>query len=79
MHERDRWDDEDRAPDLAPAVRGVPAEVQRMGLSRHTEEGALVEFASALDGTKPSHRFIAWLMLFAFVAPAVLALLAAIF
>jgi hypothetical protein len=77
MHDPDRLDDD--VPDLAPAHRGVPAEAQRMGLSRHTEEGALVEFASSLNSAKPSHRLIAWLMLLAFVAPALLALLAAIF
>jgi hypothetical protein len=76
---QERYDDGDGVPDLAPAVRGVPAEAQRMGLSRHTEEGALVEFASALDGAKPAHRMIAWVMLLAFIAPAVLAFLVAIF
>jgi hypothetical protein len=83
MHDPDRLDDADDAddavPTLAPAHNGVPPEVGRMGLSRHTDEGALIEFASSLDSAKPSHKFIAWLMLLAFVAPALLALLAALF
>lgn len=71
---RQPWDDDD-VPAL-PAHRGIPAEARRIGLSRHTEEGALIEFASSLDGSKPAHLLAAWLMLLAVVAPAVLALLA---
>src|SRR5215207_1901440 len=42
---------EDERPDPRPE------EVRRMGLGRHTEEGALVEFASSLNGAKPGHKF----------------------
>jgi hypothetical protein len=76
------WDRDDLEPDR-PAHFGIPPEAvaderpdtrpdeaKRMGLSRHTEEGALVEFASSLNGAKPVHKLIAWLMLVTFAAPA---------
>jgi hypothetical protein len=34
-----------------------------MGLTRNTEEGAWIEFASMLDRSKPTHVAIAWLIL----------------
>lgn len=75
MYNDDPYDD---AP-LGPAHQGIPpgaqddcrpVEARQMGLSRHTQEGALIEFASQLSATKPTHRFIAFLMLIAFVGPA---------
>jgi hypothetical protein len=74
---RDSWDDDE--PPVLPAHKGLPPEAQRLGLTRNTEEGALLEFAAALDNAKPAHRFAAWLMLLAFVAPALLTLLITIF
>jgi hypothetical protein len=71
------WEDDE--PQILPAVNGIPAEARKAGLSRHTEEGALLEFAGSLSATKLSHRLMAWLMLLAFVAPALLTVLAAIF
>lgn len=58
---------------------GAPAEAHRIGLSRHTEEGALVEFASSLNGAKPAHKLLAWLLLVAFAAPAVYTVLFLLF
>ena len=52
-----------------------PAEAKRMGLSRHTEEGAVLYFASSLDRGKPQHRMIAWILLITFAAPAIYMLL----
>lgn len=52
-----------------------PEEAKRMGLSRHTEEGAVVYFASSLDRDKPGHRMIAWILLVTFAAPALYTLL----
>ena len=52
-----------------------PEEAKRMGLSRHTEEGAVLYFASSLDRGKPRHRMIAWILLITFAAPAVYMLL----
>ena len=66
----------------APAVwlpPRMPADVQRFGLTRNTEEGALIEFAANLDRARPTHLAIAWvLLLVLFVIPALLTILAAI-
>lgn len=77
MYESDRWDDEDE-PALVPEPPAIPTEARRMGLTRHTEEGALVAFASSLDGAKTGHKLVAWLMLLTFVLPALLMLRAVI-
>lgn len=73
MYEPDRWDDEDE-PELVPEPPVMPSEARRMGLTRHTEEGALVAFASSLDGAKFGHKLVAWLMLLTFALPALLML-----
>jgi hypothetical protein len=52
-----------------------PEDAKRMGLSRHTEEGAVVHFASSLDGAKPGHKMMAWILLVTFAAPALYTLL----
>jgi hypothetical protein len=41
----------------------MPDDLRRMGLTRNTEEGAWIEFASMLDRSRPSHVAIAWLIL----------------
>jgi hypothetical protein len=79
-------DDVDRA---APAHFGIhpdalgeerpdprPEEARKMGLSRHTEQGAVLYFASSLDRAKPGHRMMAWILLVTFAAPVVYILLA---
>ena len=43
----------------------MPDDLRRMGLTRNTEEGAWIEFASMLDASKPSHVAVAWLILLA--------------
>ncbi|NIK62343.1 hypothetical protein [Kribbella shirazensis] len=52
-----------------------PEEAKRMGLSRHTEEGAVLSFASSLDRGKPAHRMMAWILLVTFAAPVIYTLL----
>jgi hypothetical protein len=41
----------------------MPDDLRRMGLTRNTEEGAWIEFASMLDRSRPSHVAVAWLIL----------------
>jgi hypothetical protein len=85
------WERDDLEP-AGPAHFGIPPEAvederpdprpeeaKTMGLSRHTEEGALVEFASSLNGAKPGHKFVAWLMLLAFAGPALYTALVLLF
>lgn len=63
----------DALADERPDTR--PEEARRMGLSRHTEEGAVLAFASALDRAKPGHKMMAWILLVTFAAPALYTLL----
>ncbi len=53
----------------------APVDARTVGLDRNTEEGALVAFAGALDGRKPWHRLIAWVLLASFGLPALLLLM----
>ena len=64
-------------PDALAAERPDPRpeEARRMGLSRHTEEGAVLSFASSLDRGKPAHRMRAWILLVTFAAPVIYILL----
>jgi hypothetical protein len=64
-------------PDALSAERPDrrPEEAKRMGLSRHTEEGAVLSFASSLDRGKPAHRMMAWILLVTFAAPVIYILL----
>lgn len=47
----------------------LPVDARRMGLSSLVPDGAMLEFAGALDGSKLSHRLVAWVLLVAFVLP----------
>ena len=42
-----------------------------MGLTHHVPDGALLDFAGALDSRKPLHRATAWVMLAVFGLPVV--------
>ena len=54
--------DEDTPPDWFHGSH-LPEDARRMGLTSHVPDGALLDFAGSLDGTKPLHRFTAWVML----------------
>ncbi|MDX6261164.1 MAG: hypothetical protein QOH84_2852 [Kribbellaceae bacterium] len=47
-----------------------PEDAKRIGLSRHTEEGAVVHFVANLDRAKPGHKMMAWILLVTFATPA---------
>ena len=47
----------------------MPVDQARLGLDRNTVEGAWIEFASALDRTKASHRIVAWVLLVLILVP----------
>lgn len=53
----------------------LPPDARTMGLTAHVPDGALLDFAGSLDGTKRLHRLAAWLMLFVFGLPVVFAVL----
>ncbi|MGH3354647.1 MAG: hypothetical protein ACRDOJ_02040 [Nocardioidaceae bacterium] len=57
----------------------MPEEAELMGLDRNTEEGAMVALAGSLNGRRPGHRVIAWLILVSLAAPVVLSVLSIVF
>ncbi|WBQ04196.1 hypothetical protein [Kribbella sp. CA-293567] len=63
----------DAVADERPDPR--PEDARRIGLSRHTEEGAVVFFASSLNRAKPGHKMMAWLLLLTYSAPVLYILL----
>lgn len=73
MDERELRDDDDEVVWVPPPL--LPADAQRMGLSPNVPDGAMLQFAGALDGTKLSHRIVAWVLLVTFALPVLLTLL----
>lgn len=66
--------DDDSAPDWFPGEH-LPDGARRMGLTHHVPDGALLDFAGNLDGTKALHRVTAWVLLVIFGLPVVFALM----
>lgn len=56
---------------------GVPVtpEHRGTGVSKNTEEGALLAFSGSLRSTDPRHRVIAWVLLISFGFPGLITLL----
>jgi hypothetical protein len=52
----------------------MPVDQARLGLDRNTVEGAWIEFASALDRSRVSHRLVAWVLLVLLLVPVGLAI-----
>ncbi len=70
---RDEFDtDHDLADDYPPgwfAGQHLPVDAQRMGLTHHVPDGALLDFAGRLDGSRTLHRVTAWVLLGVFGFP----------
>ena len=60
---------DDEAPTYGTAGHRLPEDALRIGLTRDVPDGALLDFAGALDSTKPLHRVTAWVMLVVFGLP----------
>ncbi len=75
--DEDYGPDDESPPYWFPGTR-LPDEARRMGLTHHVPDGALLDFAGKLDGTKPYHRITAWVLLIVFGLPVVFALLRAL-
>ena len=76
----DAYDDEDALGDEhAPPAwfpgGHLPEDARRMGLTHHVPDGALLDFAGKLDGSKPFHRITAWALLVVFGLPVVFAMM----
>lgn len=63
---------DDEEPSYGTAGRLLPEDALRIGLTRDVPDGALLDFAGALDSTKPLHRVTAWVMLVVFGMPVLL-------
>lgn len=72
--EREADHDDDSLPYWFPGSH-LPPDARRRGLTQHTQEGALLDFAGSLDSTKPLHRITAWAMLLVFGMPVVFLLM----
>lgn len=83
----DEWDefDEDFALDEPAGYDGqhappswfggqhLPEHAREMGLTHYVPDGALLDFAGSLDGTKTMHRVTAWVLLVIFGLPVLFA------
>ena len=76
---RDEFDEDFAPDDDAPPVwfpgEHLPEDARAMGLTHHVPDGALLDFAGNLDGTKPLHRITAWVLLVVFGMPVLFAVL----
>jgi hypothetical protein len=83
MDGEQRWDDEE--PDVRlptgqlHSMQGIPRDARSMGLDRNVPEGAWLSFAGSLKASKPSHRFVAWLILVGILLTFILSLHAELF
>ena len=64
---------EDAPRPWAPVA--MPDDARSLGLDRNTVEGAWVHFAASLDGRRPTHKLVAWVLLAFFGAGVLLQLL----
>jgi hypothetical protein len=55
-------------------VEALPEDAVRLGLDRNTQEGAMLAMAGSLNGVKPLHRIVAWLLLLSLTLPLMLTL-----
>jgi hypothetical protein len=79
MREADQYDEDRDGDDDSPPVwfpgGHLPPHARGMGLTQHVPEGALLDFAGSLDGSKRRHRITAWVLLVVFGLPVLFAVL----
>jgi hypothetical protein len=54
------------------AANPFPADAQRMGIDRWSDDAGMIAIAASLNPAKLSHKIFAWLMLLAVLVPFVL-------
>ena len=65
------WDDPNAsgyeliAPEDFLPRNPFPADAQRMGIDRWSDDAGMIAIAASLDSSKRSHKVVAWLMLVA--------------
>ncbi len=74
----------DDADDTEPVLHfhrteALPEDATRLGLDRNTQEGAMLAMAGSLNGGKPLHRLVAWLVLLSLTLPLLLTLVYGVF
>ena len=71
-----QWRDDDEVEPVLHFhhVEALPEDAVRMGLDRNTQAGALIAMAGSLNGTKLSHRLVAWVTLVSLTGPLLLTL-----
>jgi hypothetical protein len=74
MEEYDEPELELIEPEDFLAPNPFPADAQRMGFDRYSDQGALIALAASLSPRKVSHRVVAWVMLAAVLTPLLLTL-----
>lgn len=67
-YDEDHVGDDDTLPSWF-AGQHLPTDAQHMGLNHNVPDGALLDFAGNLDGTKLKHRLTAWVLLVVFGLP----------
>jgi hypothetical protein len=69
MHGVDDWDDPAEIELIEPEDflprNPFPADAQRMGIDRWSDDAGMIAIAASLDSSKRSHKLFAWLMLLA--------------
>jgi hypothetical protein len=63
---------DDDSPPYWFAGNRMPADAQRMGLTHHVPDGAILDFAGKLDSSRLTHRIAAWVLLVVFGLPVLL-------
>ena len=66
--DEDYGPDDDAPPYWFPGNQ-MPTDAQRMGLTHHVPDGAILDFAGKLDPSQLKHRIAAWVMLVVFCLP----------
>jgi len=67
-YDEDYTPDDDAPPYWFPGEH-LPDHARRMGLTQHVPDGALLDFAGSLDGSKRGHKITAWVLLVVFGLP----------
>ena len=70
---RDEFDEDHSDDDEAPPYwfhgQHLPSDARAMGLTSYVPDGAILDFAGALNSQRRKHRVTAWVLLFVIMLP----------